>query len=151
MSSIPGWGRYPGKGNNYPLQYSCLVNSMNRGAWQATVCYIPLVLQQLFLATGFEPSAHWKFSHHTWQYALSTRCWIPGIPAWAFLVSLKPTVPIHPSPLPGQGVQLEGTRHSVTSGTHGSRVGVDFLQRVTPARGGCQARQVKEVTFLSWL
>ena len=43
---------------------------MNRGAWQVTICYILLVLQQLFLATGFEPSAHWKFSHHTWQYAL---------------------------------------------------------------------------------
>ena len=33
---IPGWGRSPGEGNGYPLQYSCLENSMDRGAWQAT-------------------------------------------------------------------------------------------------------------------
>ena len=35
--SIPGLGRYPGEGNGNPLQYSCLENSMDRGAWQATV------------------------------------------------------------------------------------------------------------------
>ena len=29
--SIPGLGRVPGEGNGYPLQYSCLENSMNRG------------------------------------------------------------------------------------------------------------------------
>ena len=34
---IPGLGRSPGEGNGYPLQYSCLENSMDRGAWQATV------------------------------------------------------------------------------------------------------------------
>ena len=36
--SIPGWGRSPREGNGYPLQYSCLENSMVRGAWQSTVC-----------------------------------------------------------------------------------------------------------------
>ena len=35
--SIPGLGRSPGEGNGYPLQYSCLENSMDRGAWWATV------------------------------------------------------------------------------------------------------------------
>ena len=35
--SIPGSGRSPGEGNGYPLQYSCLENSMDRGAWWATV------------------------------------------------------------------------------------------------------------------
>ena len=35
--SIPGLGRFPGEGNGYPLQYSCLKNSMDRGAWRATV------------------------------------------------------------------------------------------------------------------
>ena len=34
---IPGLGRSPGEGNDYPLQYSGLENSMDRGAWQATV------------------------------------------------------------------------------------------------------------------
>ena len=37
MSSIPGLGRSPGGGHGNPLQYSCLENSMDRGAWQATV------------------------------------------------------------------------------------------------------------------
>ena len=36
-SSIPGSGRSPREGNGNPLQYSCLENSMGRGAWQATV------------------------------------------------------------------------------------------------------------------
>ena len=36
-SSIPGSGRSPGGGNGNPLQYSCLGNSMDRGAWRATV------------------------------------------------------------------------------------------------------------------
>ena len=35
--SIPGLERFPGEGNDYPLQYFCLENSMNRGAWWATV------------------------------------------------------------------------------------------------------------------
>ena len=35
--SIPGYGRSTGEGNGNPLQYSCLKNSMDRGAWQATV------------------------------------------------------------------------------------------------------------------
>ena len=34
---IPGSGRSSGEGNGYPLQYSCLGNPMDRGAWQATV------------------------------------------------------------------------------------------------------------------
>ena len=35
--SIPGSGGSPGKGNDNPLQYSCLENPMDRGAWPATV------------------------------------------------------------------------------------------------------------------
>ena len=35
-SSIPGLGRSPGEGNGNPLQYSCLGNPMDRGAWWAT-------------------------------------------------------------------------------------------------------------------
>ena len=37
MGSIPGLGRSPGGGNGNPLQYSCLENPMDRGAWWATV------------------------------------------------------------------------------------------------------------------
>ena len=35
--SIPGEGRFPGEGNGNLLQYSCLENSMDRGAWWAKV------------------------------------------------------------------------------------------------------------------
>ena len=37
QGSIPGLGRFPGEGNGNPLQYSCLENSMDRGALQVTV------------------------------------------------------------------------------------------------------------------
>ena len=37
LGLIPGLGRSLGEGNGYPLQYSCLENPMDRGAWQATV------------------------------------------------------------------------------------------------------------------
>ena len=37
VGSIPGSGRSPGEGNGNPLQYSCLENPMDRGAWRATV------------------------------------------------------------------------------------------------------------------
>ena len=35
--SIPGLGRFPGGGNDNPLQYSCLENPMDREGWRATV------------------------------------------------------------------------------------------------------------------
>ena len=35
--SVPGSGRSPGEGNGNPLQYSCLENPIDRGAWKATV------------------------------------------------------------------------------------------------------------------
>ena len=37
LGSIPGLGRSPGEGNGYPLQYACLGNPMDGGAWRATV------------------------------------------------------------------------------------------------------------------
>ena len=37
LGLIPGSGRSPGGGNGNPLQYSCLENSIDRGAWRATV------------------------------------------------------------------------------------------------------------------
>ena len=37
LGLIPGLGRYSGEGNGYPFPYSCLENSMDRGAWPATV------------------------------------------------------------------------------------------------------------------
>ena len=40
LGSIPGLGIYPAEGNDNPLQYSCLENSISRGAWWATVHWV---------------------------------------------------------------------------------------------------------------
>ena len=46
--SISGWGRSPGEGNGNPIQYSCLQNPTDRGAWRATVPHKELdVTEQL--------------------------------------------------------------------------------------------------------
>ena len=37
LGLTPGLGRFPGEGNGYPLQHSCMENSADRGVWQATV------------------------------------------------------------------------------------------------------------------
>ena len=37
LGSIPGWGRSPGEGNGNPLQYSCLEDPVDRGAWWVSV------------------------------------------------------------------------------------------------------------------
>ena len=47
--SIPGSGRSPGEGNGNPLQYSCLENPMDRGAWQATVLGVARVGHDLVI------------------------------------------------------------------------------------------------------
>ena len=41
LGLISGLGRSPGEGNGYPLQYSCLENSMDKGAWWVTVHGVP--------------------------------------------------------------------------------------------------------------
>ena len=53
LNSIPVLGRSPGEGNSYPLQCSGLENSMNRGAWQATVHGVPKC--QTFTSLHFLP------------------------------------------------------------------------------------------------
>ena len=50
LGSIPRSGRSPGEGNSYPLQYSCLENPLDRGAWQASVHGVTECLHQLFFA-----------------------------------------------------------------------------------------------------
>ena len=47
LGSIPGWGRSPGEGNGNPLQYACLENPMDRGAWQVTVHGVARVRQDV--------------------------------------------------------------------------------------------------------
>ena len=57
LGSIPGSGRSPGEGNGNPLQYSCLVNPMDRGAWQAAVRGIARVGLNLVTKTQHTPIA----------------------------------------------------------------------------------------------
>ena len=63
--SIPGWGRYSGEGNGHPLQYSCLENPMDRGAWWATVHSLLLSI------------AHSSPSSESWNYSLFA-CFLPS-------------------------------------------------------------------------
>ena len=51
MGSISGLGRPPEEGNGNPLQYSCLENSTDRGAWRATVQGVSRSLQILEVKT----------------------------------------------------------------------------------------------------
>ena len=68
-SSIPGSGRSPGEGNS-PLQYSCLENSMGRGAWWATV--LGVMKSQTWLSTRMHPFHRWgkqDLTETTWRKA----------------------------------------------------------------------------------
>ena len=48
---LPGSGRFPAEGSGNPLQYSCLGNPMDRGAWQATVHRVARVRYDLATIT----------------------------------------------------------------------------------------------------
>ena len=66
-SSIPGLGRSPGEGNGNPLQYPCLENPMDRGAWWATVHGVTksqtqLSMYTLEIAEGFPSNSDGKAS-----------------------------------------------------------------------------------------
>ena len=60
--SIPGLGRSPGRGHGNPLQYSCLENPMDRGAWKATVHGIAKDLDTTEWLTHFHNSNHGQTS-----------------------------------------------------------------------------------------
>ena len=59
--SIPGSGRAPGGGNGYPLQYSCLENPMDRGAWQDTVHVITESEMTKYACRTARAYVCWKF------------------------------------------------------------------------------------------
>ena len=45
-----GWEDSPGEGNENPLQYSCMENSMDRGAWRATVHGVAVDINTMYLS-----------------------------------------------------------------------------------------------------
>ena len=55
---IPGPGRSPGEGHGNPLQYSCLENPMDRGAWWATVHRVAKSQMLLKLLSTYALSTH---------------------------------------------------------------------------------------------
>ena len=63
---IPGLGRSPGEGNGNPLQYSCLENSMDRGAWQAT---IHGVTKSRTWLSEFYFTSVWRIQLKIWPFA----------------------------------------------------------------------------------
>ena len=67
LSLIPGSGRSPGEGNGYPLQYSCLENSIDREAWWATFHEVA--------KSRIELSIHFLFSVWSIIYILSKSTW----------------------------------------------------------------------------
>ena len=81
MGSIPGWGRYPGEGHGSPLQYSCLENPMDRGAWWATVHRVTKSLTWLKQLSKKQEHGHsdviWQWS--LWEWLRSWR-WMGLVP-----------------------------------------------------------------------
>ena len=68
LGLIPGSGRSPGKGNGYPLQYSCLENVVDRGTWWATVRGVTkswTQLSDLTILTFHRPLSFW-FLYYKW-------------------------------------------------------------------------------------
>ena len=62
----PGSGRSPGDANGNPFQYSCLENSMDREAWQATVCGVTKSQTQLSDDRKVNKGCHSKIPHNGW-------------------------------------------------------------------------------------
>ena len=70
VSSSPGCGRSPGEGNGNPLQWSCLENPMDRGAWWATVRRV---------AKSWTQQSDWALTQHV------SRKWISRV-VWGTLI-----------------------------------------------------------------
>ena len=84
-SSTPGSGRFPGGGHDNPLQYSCLENLMDRGAWQATVHGVTKSQRQLSTQhRHMRARTHTHTHHHSFPsgFSLFQQGLIsPGVPA----------------------------------------------------------------------
>ena len=84
LGSIPGSGKSPGEGNGNPFQYSCLENSMDREAWQATVPGITknwTWLSDFLFSFVFCWSACWNILP-TFLRLLSSYKWVVKVPCY---------------------------------------------------------------------
>ena len=81
LGSIPGSGRSPAEGNGNPLQYSCLENPMDRGAWRATICGVTKSQTRL---KQLNTTLKRKGSHRT-EVPESREEVLPQLRAWACL------------------------------------------------------------------
>ena len=104
--SIPGLGRSPGEGNGNPFQYSCLENSMDRGAWWATVHGVYWVLLQklLYILTPPLPlQSSLEFSENPLNKTYFSTCsmciFFPPLPTSVVFLLLLDNLP---NKLPGQ-------------------------------------------------
>ena len=95
LGSIPELGRFPGEEHDIPLQYSCLENSMDRGAWEATVPRV--ATEQVTLSFSRELSLLWGTWIHffTYKSARVQRCVItvrdhPGVFCHIYLDIMHP-------------------------------------------------------------
>ena len=99
--SVPGWGRSPGVGNGNPFQYSCLENSMDRGAWWTTVHGVAelhttkrLTLTftgAIFQVKTMQQFVLWSqqeecFEHYTYSFDYVDLCWQSNVSAFEYAV-----------------------------------------------------------------
>ena len=108
--SIPGLGRSPGGGHGNPLQYSCLENPMDRGAWRAIAHGVAKTQTQLeWLSTHFSPT---PTCHPTnWRHSgkeSSCQCRRHGFNPWVGKIPWRrkwqPTPVFLPGKFHGRGV-----------------------------------------------
>ena len=98
LGSNPGLGRSPGGGHGNPLQYSCLENSTDRGAWWTTVCGVTkswVRLKWLRLQARMHKGrkkVQWRNDH------LFIKFWISIHPWWSYLGGGKLCCSLHGGP-----------------------------------------------------
>ena len=85
MGSIPRSGKIPGIGNGNSLQYSCLENSLDRRAWQATVH--TAAESQTWLS-------NWAYTHRSKENEISKTCWNFTHPSMTWMTPLLSRIKI---------------------------------------------------------